>query len=168
MQLVHHQVIFVWAIDKVSEQVAHLISGHMPPTGMHSIVCTHGPWLEVCMRWRYEAILSCTSCVRLRALEGWMPITPAIQAGVVYVGCSVRASSSRASWPPTSLRRSPVQRAVRIVACGPISDTRIKEVCRNFSLLPIIVKVGSNAKGYLSSSQLLFDSIFLLVQLSFC
>src|SRR6266850_4165027 len=167
-QLVLHRVIFIWAIDKVSEQVAHFISGHLPPTGMHSIVCAHGPRLEVGMRQRYEAVLSRTSCVRLCALKGWMPVAPTIQARVVYVGCSMRASSRRASWPPTSLRRPPIQWAVCIVACRPISDTRIKEVRRNFSLLPIIVKVGSNAQGYPSSSQLLFDPIFLLVQLSFC
>src|SRR6267142_2238763 len=40
-QLVCHQVIFIWAIDKVSEQVAHLISSHLPPTGMHSVTARY-------------------------------------------------------------------------------------------------------------------------------
>jgi len=168
MQLVCHRAILIWAIDEVSEQVAHFVSGHLPPTSMHHIVSAHSPQLEVCMRWGHEAILSCTSCVRLRALEGWMSIAPAIQAGVVYVRCTVGASSRRASWYPTPLRGSSSKRAICQVVCGPISDLRIEEIHRNFSLLPIIVKVGSNAKGYPSSSQSLFDPVFLLVQLPFC
>jgi len=44
---------------------------------------------------------------------------------------------------------------------------RIEEVHRNFPFLPIIIKVGSDAEGYPSSSQMLFDSFLLLFQLPF-
>jgi len=135
---------------------------------MHSIVSAHTvPWSEVHMRGRYKAILSSAPSVRLCTLKGGMPSTPTVQAGVVYVGCIAGASACRASWPPTPMGHSSVQRAVCIVTCGPISDTMIKEVRRNLPLLSIVVKVGSNAKGYPSSSQTLFDSFFLLFQLSF-
>jgi len=128
MQLVHHQVISVWAVDKVSEQVAHLVSSHLPPAGMHSIVKAHVVLqFEMCMRGRYEAILSSAPSMRLRTLKGWMPSAPAIQAGVVYVGCIVGASTCGASWPSTSLGHPSGQRAVCIISCGPISDSRIGE-----------------------------------------
>jgi len=39
---------------------------------------------------------------------------------------------------------------------------RIEEVHRYFPLLPIIVKMGSDAKGYPSSGQALLNSFFLL------
>jgi len=126
MQLVSHWVVLVWAIDKVSEQVAHLISGHLPPTGVHSEVSAHSSRFEVRMRWRYKAILSCTSCVRLCALEGQMPVASAIQTGVVYVRCPMRASAHRSSWPPTPPWCSPSERAVCVVVCTPTCDARIR------------------------------------------
>jgi len=113
------------------------------------------------MGWRYKAILSHTSFVRLHAFEGWVPIAPAIQTGVVYFGCIMGASTRRASWSPTPLGRSSGQRAVCVIMCTPTSDVRVKEVGRNFPLLPIVVKVGCDAKGYPGSSQALFDPIFL-------
>jgi len=97
MQLICHRVILIWAIDKVSEQVAHFISGHLPSTGVHSKIGAHSPRLEVHVRQQYKAILSCTSCVKLRALKRQVPVAPAIQAGVVYVRCPMGASTNRAS-----------------------------------------------------------------------
>src|SRR6266850_8105713 len=120
MQLVHHRVIFLWAVDKVSERVAHLISSHLPPTAVHCIVHTHGPWLEVTMRGRNQAILISTSCVRLHTLVRRMPWAPAIQAGVVYVGCSLRASVST-SLSPTPPWCSSSKRAICQVAHRPVS-----------------------------------------------
>src|SRR6267142_193137 len=100
--------------------------------------------------------------MRLCALVGRVPWAPVIQTGVVDVRYSWRASTCGLSWAPTSPRRSSPHQAICLVLCGPISDTRIKEVRRYFPLLPIVVKMGSDAKGYLSSSQALFNSFFLL------
>jgi len=161
------KIIFVGTINEVSEQVGHLVSSHCPPTGTHSIVSAHMPWFKVHMRGRYEAVLSSAPCMRLCTLKGWMPIAPAVEAGVVYVGCSVGTSSCGASWPSASLRRSPSQRVVEEVMCAPISDVWVKEVQRNFSLLPIIVKMGGNAQGYLGGSQALFYPFFFLFKLPF-
>src|SRR6267142_4813814 len=165
MQLVCHWVIFLWAVDEVSERVAHLISSHLPPTAVHCVVRAHVPWLEVMMRWGNQAILTSTSCVRLCTLVRWMPWAPAIQAGVVYVRCSLRASVSM-SLSPTPPWCSSSKRAVCQVARGPVSDPRVEEVHQNFPLFSVIVKVRSDAEGYLSSSETLLDSFFLLLQLS--
>jgi len=162
MQLVCHWVILLWAVDEVSKRVAHLISSHLPPTAAHCIVRAHVPWLEVTMRWGNQIILTSASCVRLCTLIRQVPQAPAMQAGVVYVGCSLRASVSMLL-SPTPLWCSSSKRAICQVVRGSVSNPRVEEVCRNLSLLPIIVKVGSNAKGYPSSSQALFDPVFLFV-----
>src|SRR6267142_1709768 len=62
------RVVLFWTVDQVFERVTHFVSSHLPPTGVHSEVTTHRSWFEVCMRGRHKAILSCTSCVRLRAV----------------------------------------------------------------------------------------------------
>jgi len=129
---------------------------------MHSIVSTHGPQLEMRMRGRHKAIFSGAPSMQLHALIGQVPWAPAIQTGVVNVRYSWRASTCGSSWAPTSPRHSSPHRAICLVSCGPISDTRIEEVHRYFPLLPIVVKMGSNVKGYLSSGQSLLNSFFLL------
>jgi len=114
-----------------------------------------------------KAILSSTPSVRLHTLKGWVPSAPAIQAGVVYVRCVSGVPGCRSSWPPTPLGHPSSQRAVCVVACSPVSDSQIREPWWNFSLFPIVVEVRGDMKGYLGSSQVLFDSFFLLFQLSF-
>jgi len=130
------------------------------------VVCAHVPQLKITMRGRNQAILTSTSCVRLCTLIRQMSRAPAIQAGIVYVRCSLRASV-RASLPPTPLWCSSSKRAICPVVHRPVSDPRVEEVHQNFPLFSVIVEMGSNVKGYSSSSKTLLDSFFLLLQLSF-
>ena len=165
MQLVHHRVILLLAVDEVRERVAHLISSHPTSTGMHSKVSARMSWFEVRMRGRYEAIFCGAPLMRSCTVGGWVPIAPAIQAGIFYVGSSMGTSSGSTLCRPAPSRCSPSQGAVDRVASWPISDVRVKELRRYFPLLPIIVEVRGKAEGYLGGCQLLFDRLLFLFEL---
>src|SRR6267142_1832291 len=132
---------------------------------MYSNVGAHMSWFEVRVRGRYKTILTSAPGMGCRTIRGGVPIAPAIQAGVVYVGCPVGMSSCSASWHPAPLGHSFSQGAIDRVAHGSISDMRVEELRRYFPLLPIIVKMRGNVKGYLGSCQALFDSFLLLFKL---
>src|SRR6266850_4622346 len=96
-----------------------------------------------------------------------MPVAVAIQTGVVNVWSPTGASTSGTSWSPTPPRCSPSKWAISVVAHTPSRDARIRQCRGDLSWLSVVVKVRSNAKGYPGGSQVLFDSFFLQLQLSF-
>src|SRR6266850_7568224 len=94
-------------------------------------------------------------------------VAPAIQAGIVNVRSPTGASTSSTSWHPTPPRSPSPQRAVHVVPCPFSSNVRISEGRGDFSWFPIMIQVRSDAKGYSSSIQALFDAFFFDLQLLF-
>jgi len=53
------------------------------------------------------------------------------------------------------------------VASRSVSDATVEQLRRHFPLLPVIVKMGSDMKGYSGGHQALFDGLLLLFELPF-
>src|SRR6267142_6552429 len=94
-------------------------------------------------------------------------VTPAIQAGIVNVRSPTGASTSSASRCPTPSQSPSPQRAVCVVPCPFSSNAQISEGRGDFSWFPVVVEVRSNAKGYSSIIQALFNAFLFDLQLSF-
>src|SRR6266850_2337483 len=97
-----------------------------------------------------------------------MPVTVAIQTGVVNIWSPTGASTNGTSWPPTPPRCPPSKWAVSVVARTPSCYVRIRQCGGDLPWFSVMVEVRGNAEGYSGVSQALFDSFFFQLQLSFC